>query len=220
MANTTNNPIDETMGNQQPTSTCYLSFENCFCSRLYVGFEKNATEKYLGSYTDTTFNPTGKVVLYETKEPIMALFVEDMYHRCWQVRDNSRFANRQKGGFSHQVRLILETPHGGNKHPQEVRDRISNTMRDRKLGTNNPAVRLAGNKANKGKKRNPEQALRIKAGTAMSHLKRGRYSRSTESLTKDQINLLCEVIEEAQRLGVYSIPASARETWESYQKVR
>ncbi len=207
------------MGNQQPTSTCYLSFENCFCGKLYVGFEKESSEAYLGSYADSNFNPTAKVILYKTQEPIMALFVEDMYQRCWQVRDNPKFANRQKGGFSHQVRFILETSHGGNKHPQEVRDQISLTMREKKLGTSNPEVRLAGNRANRGKKRNAEQILRIKAGTAMAHLKRGRYSGSTKALTKEQIIALCLVIEEAQRLGIYSVPASARETWESYRKV-
>lgn len=93
-------------------------------------------------------------------------------------------------------------------------------MKTKRLGTNNSEVRLAGNMANLGAKRNREQLLRIRAGRAMSHLKRGRFSKSVKPLTKEQITSLCEVIEEAQRLGVYSVPASARETWESFQNKR
>lgn len=206
------------MGNQQPTSTCYLSFEACLCGRLYIGFEKEKTENYFGSFADERFHPTSKLILYETSEPIMALFVEDMYQRCWSARKNSRFANQQKGGFAHQVKFILESKHGGNKHDDEARRKISTAMTQKRLGTFNEDVRKAGWEANRGVKRDDDQRLRIQAGTAMSHLKRGRYSRSLDPLTSDQIEKLCCIIEEAQRLGIYSVPASARETWESLKR--
>lgn len=206
------------MGNQQPTSICYLSFEQCLCGRLYVGFEKEKSERYLGSFTDTSFKPTKKLTLYETTEPIMALFVEDMFQRCWETRKNKRFANQQKGGFQHQVNFILDTKHGGNKHTDETREKISNTMVEKQLGTAKESVRQAAWESNRGKKRTVEQKLRIQAGTAMSHLKRRRFSNSPAPLTTEDKEKLCSIIEEAQRLGVYSVPASARETWESLKR--
>lgn len=162
----------------------------------------------MGSFRDSTFSPTGKLILYKTLEPIMALFVEDMYQRCWQVRTENRFANKQVGKFSHQANLILDSPHGGNKHNQETREKISNTMVAKRLGTANPSVRLAGNLANLGKKRDAEKRMRIRAGTAMAHLKRGRYPRSSKPLGEEDKIKLWGIVEEAQRLGVYSVPSS------------
>ncbi len=196
------------MGNQQPTSTCYLSYEGCLCNRLYVGFQKHHTKSYFGSFADSTFQPTDKIILYSCSEPIMALFVEDMYQRCWQVRSETRFVNKQIGKFSHQVNIILDTPHGGNLHDENTREKISNTMIRKRLGTANPDVRLAGNAANRGKRRDEAQRLRIRAGTAMSHLRRGRYSKASTPLTKEDKKKLWDIIEEAQRLGVYSVPSS------------
>jgi len=138
----------------------------------------------------------------------MALFVEDMYQRCWQARSENRFANKQAGKFSHQVNFILDSSHGGNLHNKETREKISKSMIERNLGTANPSVRLAGNEANRGKKRDEAQRMRIRAGTAMAHVKRGRYPRAKNPLTDGDKKLLWSIIEEAQRLGVYSVPSS------------
>ena len=138
----------------------------------------------------------------------MALFVEDMYQRCWQASTEKRFANQQKGKFGHQVTFILESQHGGNPQTDQTKDKISTTMVEKQLGTFNPAVREAGNAANRGKIRTREQKLRIQAGTAMSHLRRGRFSRSKSPLTVKDKDKLWSIIEEAQRLGVYTVPSS------------
>ena len=82
-------------------------------------------------------------------------------------------------------------------------------MIERNLGTANPSVRLAGNEANRGKRRDEAQRVRIRAGTAMAHhIKRGRYPRAKSLLTDSDKKLLWGIIEEAQRLGVYSVPSS------------
>ena len=81
-------------------------------------------------------------------------------------------------------------------------------MVERRLGTFNSSVREAGHAANRGKIRTPEQKLRIQAGTAMSNLRRGRFPRSKSPLTAKDKDRLWEIIEEAQRLGVYTVPSS------------
>lgn len=195
------------MGNQQLTSICYLSHEGSFHGKLYLGFSLKGKEGYFGTFSDKEFQPTSRLILYRGN-PYVALLLEWGYQNCWNTSLNPRFANQKLQSYGLQCKLILETKQGGNLHEVKTREKISLTMKTKKLGTHNPEVRKAGNKANRGRKRTPEQKIRIQAGTYYGILKKGVWPKSGRVLTPSEVKRLTEYIEEAQRLGIYTVPSS------------
>jgi hypothetical protein len=74
----------------------YLSFEDPPNGRGYIGKHSctNPYDEYLGSYSDETFNPTGKIILEYSNTEEGAILAEMRWQRVFQVAENPDFANK------------------------------------------------------------------------------------------------------------------------------
>lgn len=80
------------MDNQQVYYT-YCSFD-C-AGKYYIGYTRHHIDtNYKGSYCRASgFEPKCRINLYEG-EKIIAMWLEHMYHRIWQVSTNKQFVNK------------------------------------------------------------------------------------------------------------------------------
>ena len=140
--------------------TVYCSFESKPNGRNYLGKHSspNPYDPYLGSYRDGSFCPDGKIVLAYANSAEGAIWLEMMFQRVFNVVEDFSFANRSfqtSTGFdttgvstpkSPEHRKKIGEAISGNKHPrygkpgtrlgiktpQEVRDKISQTLSGKK----------------------------------------------------------------------------------------
>lgn len=138
----------------------YLSYETQKeFNRFYIGYRKcpehltPATDPYLGSYTDKTFEPTNKIVIQVFLSGEEAIKYERHLQEKYNVVYNNAFANKTifYGDFfyvqSHSIESkekISKTkksqnlkgeksPMWGKTIPAETRDKIRKTLTGRKL---------------------------------------------------------------------------------------
>ena len=132
----------------------YYSYEEW--GRGYIGARSRSPvgDEYLGSYTDTTFNPTEKIVLCECDTMEEALSIEKQLHHFFDVVNNSHFANRAMVSSSAFIREWTD------EQRQEKREQMvaRNTSDEHKqnMRENNPMFReevrlkCVGNKSRTG----------------------------------------------------------------------
>jgi hypothetical protein len=101
----------------------YLSFEEAPAGRHYIGKHSTAelNDGYLGSYKDTSFHPTSRIILgyYKTSEAAVA--AEIQWQRVFQVVKNQEFANR-----AYQTSVGWDNT--GNSMSEEQKQKISDSL--------------------------------------------------------------------------------------------
>ena len=102
--------------------------------------------KYFGSYADTTFAPTEKIIIAEFESREEVLQAEIDLHLYFQVRVNPHFANQAR-----QTNLGFDSSFAGYKHTEESKVKMSTL----KIGNRNAQG-----------KRSPECCERISKGRA------------------------------------------------------
>jgi hypothetical protein len=131
----------------------YYSYEDF--GRGYIGCRTckclPEDDDYLGSYHDSTFNPTNKIILetFSTREE--ALQAEVNLHKFYQVDKNPHFANkaRQKttGFYYAEQKFGEENPFYQKQHTEQTKNKISQIGKENKgwvdkrrtyQGENNP----------------------------------------------------------------------------------
>jgi hypothetical protein len=131
----------------------YYSYEDF--GRGYIGCRTckclPEDDDYLGSYHDSTFNPTNKIILetFSTREE--ALQAEVNLHKFYQVDKNPHFANkaRQKttGFYYAEQKFGEKNPFYQKQHTKQTRNKISQIGKENKgwvdkrrtyQGKNNP----------------------------------------------------------------------------------
>ena len=78
----------------------YYSYEEW--GRGYIGYRKcrykkgytPETEPYLGTYSDKSFKPTEKIILFSNLTKLEAMEIEIKLHAFYNVKDNNHFANK------------------------------------------------------------------------------------------------------------------------------
>lgn len=110
--------------------TVYNSFEES--GRDYIGKHStdNPYDDYMGSFKDTTFSPTDKIVIGYAKTAEGAVWMEIQYQRAFKVAEDEQFANR-----SYQTSDKFVTMQSGENHPNRGRQRPYLSERNR---INNP----------------------------------------------------------------------------------
>lgn len=76
--------------------TVYNSFEEKENGRDYIGKHSSADtpyDSYLGSFSDNSFSPTGKIILGYSKTPDGAIWLEMQWQRVFRVAEDPQFAN-------------------------------------------------------------------------------------------------------------------------------
>ena len=138
--------------------------------RDYIGKRstKNPYEGYLGSFSDTTFNPEHKIVLAYAKTPEGAIWLEMMFQRVFNVVENEQFANR-----SVQTSTKFQYDPTGTIRSTETRARMSKpkTEQHRKnISEGRKGIHLTKEhkqniaKSRQGVKLSPEHCEAIRAG--------------------------------------------------------
>ena len=94
----------------------YLSYEETPNGRSYVGQHStsNMDDGYLGSYSDTSFNPTSRIILEYCKTKVGAIAAEMRWQRLLKVAEDPDFANRT---YQTSTRFIY--PWLGKKRTEE-----------------------------------------------------------------------------------------------------
>jgi hypothetical protein len=100
--------------------TVYLSFEDGTIGRDYIGKHstENPYDEYLGSYKDSTFNPTGKIILEYAKTEEGAVEAEIRWQNVFKVAEDPQFANK-----SYQTSEKFVFNKSGPEHPNHGRSR-------------------------------------------------------------------------------------------------
>jgi hypothetical protein len=145
-----------------PTFYTYRSFEEFEEGRSYIGYrrcpagETPATDEYLGSFTDKSFNPTTKEILgvYNTKEE--AIQAEITLHKKFDVARNPHFANKA---------IQTSTKFYIAKHSEDTRRKLSEANKGKIFS---PETRRKLSEANKGRILSPETRRK------MSEARRGK----------------------------------------------
>lgn len=111
----------------------YKSFEEE--GREYIGIRScdclpEEDTKYFGSFTDETFNPTGKVILFvgDTRQEVAEIEIE--LHDFFDVAVNPQFANLAKAtstGFDRSGIVGELNPSYGKKRP-DISERMSGEL--------------------------------------------------------------------------------------------
>ena len=105
----------------------YYSYEEF--GRGYIGFRDRSPENdehYMGSFSDSSFKPTNKIVLATFAEAHEALAAEVELHAFFKVAENPHFANRAR-----QTSTGFST--AGWAMPQEVKDKIGDAQRGKEV---------------------------------------------------------------------------------------
>lgn len=113
--------------------TVYLSFEESSSGRMYIGkhSSKNPYDGYLGSFSDKTFIPIGKIVLEYCNSEEAAVEAEIRWQQVFKVAEDPQFANK-----SYQTTKKFIRDNRGERHPLYGKQRPDVRRRNR---TNNPA---------------------------------------------------------------------------------
>lgn len=132
-------------------SYVYLSRETDPPGRLYIGYRKCPAgvspwedTNYMGSYTDKTFNPSKKTVLYVFLSQIEAKKFETFLQKKFDVLKNKIFCNKS---ISAEKFLVDEQVAKKLRKPKSESHREN--IRKSKMGSKNPMFGKPG--ANKGK---------------------------------------------------------------------
>lgn len=211
--------ITEEVETAAQISYTYYSYEEREDGRGYIGWRKcplNLTpqsDKYLGSATDKTFDPTAKIILsvYDTSQE--AQMAEIYLHELWEVAKNPHFANKVKAtsvGFSRAGMTVSE----------ETRQKLSEAAKGKKYYTNGVESRLFRegvdvipkgfvvgglpiseetkqklSGANKGKKRGEETKLNISEalrGRKLSEETKQKMSLAKQNMTEEHKQKISE----------------------------
>ena len=102
----------------------YNSFEPR--GRDYIGKRStdNPYDGYLGSFSDSTFQPEHKIVLAYATSPEGALWLETMFQKVFNVAEESQFANR-----SIQTSTKFFYDWTGKARSQENRENVSKALK-------------------------------------------------------------------------------------------
>lgn len=116
------------------TAYVYYSYEEF--GRGYIGARSKSPDgdDYFGSFKDTTFKPTNKIILAEFGSMEEALEVEVALHNYFDVAENPHFANRAK-----QTTAGWTT--AGVKQTEEHRKKCGDSRRGSKNPMANPVHR-------------------------------------------------------------------------------
>jgi hypothetical protein len=113
----------------------YYSYEEW--GRGYIGVRQCECEVnediYLGSFYDTTFNPTNKIILAECDNRKEALELEVMLHKFYDVKNNPHFANQ-----SNQTSSKFDYDKTGIPMSEETKKKISEAKRGKKIEKQSP----------------------------------------------------------------------------------
>jgi len=103
----------------------YLSFEDSKGGRNYIGKRSclNPYDNYLGSFSDTSFNPTNKIILSYYKTAEEAIKGEIQWQRVFRVKDDSNFANQV-----YQTDVKFDCT--GRKHSEKTKLKMSISQRE------------------------------------------------------------------------------------------
>jgi hypothetical protein len=151
----------------------YLSFEDTSNGRGYIGKHSSANpyDSYYGSYKDTSFNPSGKIVLEYAKTEEAAIQAEIRWQKVFKVAENPEFANQSYQtsskfnydltGFKFSEDSIerLRKSHTGIKDTEQTKKKKSAAQ---KVAQNRPEVKQKHSKNRKGKPKSPEHIAKIK----------------------------------------------------------
>ena len=162
----------------------YLSFEEGVEGRNYVGKHStdNLNDGYLGSYSDSTFNPSARIILEYAHTVEAAITAEIRWQRALKVVENPQFVNR-----AYQTSTKFDTtglrmpddykkerslkytgegnPNFGKTTPKEVKEKISQTLTGRKASKEaceKLSNRMKGNQHRKGKPQPPEAVEKVR----------------------------------------------------------
>ena len=137
----------------------YYSYEEY--GRGYIGSRscKSSPDKdtnYYGSFTDSTFNPTQKIILsvFDTAEE--SLEAEHILMEFYDVSHNPHFVNRQISPHRYGVCKGQRNGMYGRKHTEESKKIMSEKRRDRKISDE---TRRRMSESQKGKKRNSGESI-------------------------------------------------------------
>jgi hypothetical protein len=153
--------------------TVYLSFEETPNGRGYIGKHSSVDpyDSYYGSYKDTSFNPSGKIILEYAKTEEGALQAEVRWQKIFEVAEKPEFANRSYQTsskfnydltgfkFSEESRGRMRKSHTGVKDTEETKRKKSAAQ---KAAQNRPEVKQKQSKSRKGKPKSPDHILKIK----------------------------------------------------------
>jgi hypothetical protein len=153
--------------------TVYLSFEETPDGRGYIGKHSSVDpyDSYYGSYKDTSFDPSAKIVLEYAKTEEAAIRAEIRWQKVFRVAENLEFANQSYQtsskfkydltGFKFSEESIerLKKSHTGTKDTEETKKKKSVAQ---KVAQNRPEVKQKHSKNRKGKPKSPEHIAKIK----------------------------------------------------------
>lgn len=153
--------------------TVYLSFEETPEGRGYIGKHSSVDpyDSYYGSYKDTSFNPSAKIILEYAKTEEAAIRAEIRWQKVFKVAENFEFANQSYQtssrfnydltGFKFSEESIerLKKSHIGIKDTEETKKKKSAAQ---KVAQNRPEVKQKHSKNRKGKPKSPEHIAKIK----------------------------------------------------------
>ena len=137
----------------------YDSFEETPNGRDYIGAHstEDLNDGYLGSFSDSSFKPTAKIIISFYHDRQSLLNAEEKLQRRLKVVEDPQYANRSyqtSTGFSTQGMRFPGRPHKGSPWSEEAKQRRRGEgnpvfgsrrspetkikMREKKLGENNP----------------------------------------------------------------------------------
>jgi hypothetical protein len=175
----------------------YLSFEEGASGRNYIGKHStdNLEDGYLGSYSDSSFFPTSRIILEYSSTVEGALEAEIRWQRVFKVVEDPQFANR-----SYQTSTKFDTtgiqmseeykknrsekytgegnPNHGKTTPNHVKEKISQSLTGKTFTEERREAQskaLQGNTNNKGKKLSEESCR--KRSESQKGKKRGPYKK-------------------------------------------
>jgi hypothetical protein len=109
--------------------TVYLSFEDGKIGRDYIGKHSSADpyDGYLGSYKDSAFNPTGKIILEYANTEEGAVEAEIRWQKVFRVAEDPQFANQS---YQTSERFVYskkgpDSPNFGRPRPDVVSRNLS-----------------------------------------------------------------------------------------------
>lgn len=136
----------------------YYSYEEW--GRGYIGKRSSdldpELDPYMGSFSDSTFSPTSKIILFVGETEEESLEVEVKLHSFFCVDKNPHFANKAR-----QTSVKFSYSRLGEKHTPEAIQSIRESNSRRGVS---PETRVKMRESNMGKKRSPETRSRISAG--------------------------------------------------------
>ena len=170
----------------------YLSYEEVSSGRNYIGVRstKDLNDGYMGSFTDTSFNPTARIILqfYKTREG--ALEAEIQWQKIFRVAENPEYANR-----AYQTSKKFDTAGGKVWHHKDGRQTVSHTHPgpEWSVGVSTELKRLRSwliegeRNPNYGKTQTPESNL--KRAEALRGPKNHNYGKPRDPKVCEKISL-------------------------------